>query len=163
LVLARSLGASGYGAYAFALTCVGVLSFPALLGFDTLVIRQVARYQTQGEWPLLAGLLRRASQIALVTALAASAVAAWLAWGFASYFESDTVSAFWIALVALPIITLIRIKQAVMLGFRRAVIGLTPEALVQPVVFLMLLAIVTLISSQALSAPTLVTAYVISA
>jgi O-antigen/teichoic acid export membrane protein len=163
LALARLLGASGYGAYAFAITCVGVLSIPALLGFDTLLVRQVARYETQGEWPLMAGLLRRARQIPLVAAFAIGAVAAWLAWSSSSYFERDTLSAFWVALVALPILTLMRVKQAIIVGFRRVVIGLTPEALVQPVVFLMLLAVSLVISSQAPSAPILVAAYVISA
>jgi O-antigen/teichoic acid export membrane protein len=163
LALARLLGASGYGAYAFALTCVGVLSIPALLGFDTLLVRQVARYETQSEWPFVLGLLRRARQIPLVAAFALGAVAAWLTWGGSSYFESDTLSAFWVALVALPILTLMRVKQAIMVGFRRVVIGLTPETLVQPVVFLVLLAVAPVIWSKALSAPVLVAAYVISA
>ena len=163
LALARLLGASGYGVYAFVLTCVGVLSIPALLGFDTLLVRQVARYETQGEWRLLAGLLRRAQQIPLVTAFAVGAITAWLAWGSSRYFESDMLSSFWIALVALPILTLLRVKQAIIVGFRRVVIGLTPEALVQPIVLLVLVAVVSVMRSQALGAHALVVAYVISA
>jgi O-antigen/teichoic acid export membrane protein len=163
LALAHLLGAAGYGAYTFALTCVGVLSIPALLGFDTLLVRQVARYKMQGEWPFVVGLLRRARQIPLMSAFAVGAVAASLAWGGSSYMKSNTLSALWIALLALPILTIMRVKQAVTIGLGRVVTGLTPETVIQPIVFILLLAVAPILWPKALSAPVLVAAYVISA
>ena len=56
LGLARMLGASGYGAYSFAIACVGVLSVPARLGFDSFLVREVASYRSRNQWgPTLAG------------------------------------------------------------------------------------------------------------
>src|SRR4051794_18360955 len=48
-VLARELGAPGFGAYAWALAWVYTLRVPALAGTDRLVTRQVAAYREAGE------------------------------------------------------------------------------------------------------------------
>ncbi len=54
IVLARLLGAEGYGAYAYAISWVTFLITPALFGLDTLIVRQIAVYVTHEKWPLCA-------------------------------------------------------------------------------------------------------------
>ena len=58
LVLARILLAKGYGAYIYAISWVYLLSIPAMMGFPTLITRELARYKTQEDWGILRGVLR---------------------------------------------------------------------------------------------------------
>ena len=141
LALARMLGAAGYGAYSFALTCVGLLSVPALFGFDGLLVREVASYRTGSQWALLQGLMRRARRTALIASVGLGLAGAGLAWLLSAQLERALVTAFWVALLALPILTLMRIKMAIMVGLRRIVPAQLPETMVQPVFFLALLGV----------------------
>lgn len=58
VVLARSLGAEGYGHYSYALTWLLVLLLPAKLGLDGAALRFVPLYVVREEWGLLSGFLR---------------------------------------------------------------------------------------------------------
>jgi len=66
IVLARVLGAEGYGAFANAMAWVSLLTIPATFGFGTLLVRDVAIYRSQGQWVLLKGLLRFSNHFVLV-------------------------------------------------------------------------------------------------
>ena len=48
LVLARIMGARDYGVYAYIISWVSLLSVPAATGFDTLLVREVAKYKASG-------------------------------------------------------------------------------------------------------------------
>ena len=163
LALARILGAAGYGAYSFALTCVGVLSVPALLGFDSLLVREVASYRARAQWGLLRGLLRRANQLALAASIALALAGAGAAWVLATHFEPQMVMTFSVGLLALPFLTLMRTKQATLVGLQNVVAGQVPETLVQPVLFAILLGIVAILPVEPANAPTVVGLYGASA
>src|SRR5680860_851939 len=62
VVLARLLGADGYGIYAYAMALVGLMQVPVQLGLPNLLVREVAAYREKGEWGLLRGLLARVHQ-----------------------------------------------------------------------------------------------------
>jgi O-antigen/teichoic acid export membrane protein len=72
LLLARLLGASGYGAYAFAMSGVGLLGVPAALGFDRLAIHEIARFKASATWRSMRGILRRSSQVTVITSVGLS-------------------------------------------------------------------------------------------
>ena len=79
VILARLLGVSDFGAYAYSIAWANLLGVPAVLGFDRLIVRDVATYVAEKNWSLTRGLLRRSSQIvgsvSICLALSASAVA----------------------------------------------------------------------------------------
>lgn len=62
VVLARVLGPSGYGLFSFAVSVATLLTFPAELGMNQLVTRELASAVALGRWDLVRGLLRRAVQ-----------------------------------------------------------------------------------------------------
>ncbi len=163
LVLARLLGAEGYGAYSFALASVGVLSVPALLGFDGLLVREVAGYRASGQWGRLHGLLRRARQTTLVASLALVLLGAGLGWAFSGQLEQATLTAFWIALFALPFATQTRVIQAKMIGLRHIAAAQIPEAAFQPTFTLALIAGTALLLANRFDAPVAVGLYSVSA
>ena len=138
LLLARLLGAGGYGAYTYAISWVGLLSVPAVLGLDQLLTRNIAAYQTQGAWCLMKGLLRRAHQAALVASLGVAALAAVASWTVVPPGGSAVVATFRVGLILLPCIGLMRVRQAAMQGLRHVVMAQLPELLIQPVAFMAL-------------------------
>ncbi|MCH8113595.1 MAG: oligosaccharide flippase family protein [Proteobacteria bacterium] len=163
LALARMLGAAGFGAYSFAMACVGVLSVPALLGLDGLIVREVASYHAGTRWGLLNGLLRRANQMTLLASTGLALAAAGVAWSLSPYLEPPMLTALWVGLIALPVLTQIRIKQAALLGLRHTVAGQVPEILVQPVLFLLMLGVIVATPGMVPKAPVIVGLFVAAA
>ncbi len=163
LALARLLGAAGYGAYSFALACVGVLSVPALLGYDGLLVREVARFRAKERWASLHGLLRRARQMTLVASLGLALAGAGLAWAFSGQLERPMLTAFWTALFALPFLTQTRVIQATMIGLRHITAAQVPETAFQPAFFLALIAGTALLLAGRLDAQVAVGLYSVSA
>jgi O-antigen/teichoic acid export membrane protein len=66
VVLARMLGVENFGIYALCLSVVHILTVPAMLGGQQLLVREVAVYQVKGEFHFLRSLLRRFRQASLL-------------------------------------------------------------------------------------------------
>ncbi len=145
IFLARMLGVEGFGILAYTTAWVSVLLVVGPLGFQQLLPREVAKYQTQAEWGLLSGILEysRRSVAAVCTGLAVTAaLAAWVLGGFDT--SSAAVTTLWIALVALPFSGLTRIRQGAMRGLGHVVRGMIPETFVAPVLSCTVLAVLYL-------------------
>ncbi len=138
VVLARTLGADGYGAYALAFSWAALLGVPAVLGMDRLVMRGTAIYRVQEQWGLARGLYRRANQATLAAALLLAGSAALVA---NRVLEGDVRTTFLLAMLLVPLLTLMRVRKAATQGLNRVVVGQLPELLLQHVFFLTLLAI----------------------
>jgi O-antigen/teichoic acid export membrane protein len=153
LLLARLLGTTGYGAYAYAMTWVGLLAVPGALGLDRLLVREVAIYETKSEWCLMKGLLRWANQMVLIVSAGLALLAALISCVFVSHQDSLMLVSFWVALVSLPLITLIRVRQAVLRGFNRVIAGQLPEMLIQPILFICFIGAAYMFFGRGLTAP----------
>lgn len=153
LLLARLLGTAGYGAYTYAITWVGFLAVPGALGLDKLLVREVAIYETTSEWHFMRGLLRWANQTVLIVSLGLALLAAFIGSIFAGRQDSLVLISLWIAMVSLPLVTLTRLRQAVLKGLNRVIAGQVPEMLIQPILFLCFLGITYLLLGKALTAP----------
>jgi O-antigen/teichoic acid export membrane protein len=163
LALARVFKASGYGVYAAVLSWVALLAIPAVLGFDRLVIREIATLVVRSEWPLMRGLLRRSSQIVLFgSTVLAAAVAIGASLGTLAP-ESESVIALQIGMLAVPLVALARVRAAALVGLGRVALGQLPEMLLQPLAMLCLIGAVYLTSASAQGGRVAVFLYVLSA
>ena len=154
LILARLLGAAGYGSYAYAMAWVGLLGLPATLGFHQLLVRNVAVYQTQEKWGLLHGLLHFSNRLVLITSMILMAGAALVGWVLlSSKNDNSMLHSFWIALLALPFLALTQLRQDTMRGFQRIIRGQLPEMLIRRLLFLVSVAGVYFLFRQHVSAP----------
>lgn len=149
VVLSRLLGAGAYGAYAFGLAWAVVLSVPANLGLPPLVVRSIAAYEARSDWGLLRGLLRRSNQAVLGVSAAIAAGAAIV--GIVLVHDDRLLRPFLVGLLLVPLTALTSLRQAAMQGFRRVVIGRTPETVIAPLVFLASLGIVGLAARSSLT------------
>ena len=152
LLLARLLGVAGFGAYSFALAWVGLLNIPSILGFDRLLIREVAVHRTRAEWGLMKGLLLRTSQLVLLASCTVALIAAGVAWLLSGGLEPRMLHAFWVAMILLPLTSLSLLRQAALRGLYRVVSGLTPELLIRPALFIVLIGGAYLVFDGGLSA-----------
>jgi O-antigen/teichoic acid export membrane protein len=138
--LARLLSSGGYGAYTYAFAWVLLLGVPGILGTDQLLVRELAVFRTRGAWDLIRGLIRQTNAAVLLASLALAACAAMIAKVVLTGRDAQSLEVFWLALVLLPFITLTRARQAALQGLNILVLGQLPETIVQPALFLLLLA-----------------------
>jgi O-antigen/teichoic acid export membrane protein len=137
IALARILGASGYGIYAFPIAVLHLLNVPATAGLPNLIVRLVANYNLQNRFSLIKGLFFRASQFIFVFSCSLAFIA------FLSYFKIGKIqigtlegNAFFIAMLLLPIVALNSIPSAILMGFRFIFVGQFPEFILRPAIFL---------------------------
>lgn len=136
ILLARLLGKEGFGLYTYALTWPALLGIPATLGFNNLLIREVAIYRSQSSWGLLRGLLQWANAIVLVVSIGITLVALAIAFNLLNSKGGLLLPALSVALISLPIVSLTSLRLATMKGFQRVVLGQMPEMLLSPLLLL---------------------------
>jgi O-antigen/teichoic acid export membrane protein len=136
VLLARVLGADGYGVYSFAYALVSVLAIPAHAGLPTLVTREVARYHLQNDWARLRGLVRRSNHLVVLFAaivVPSTAAVLYVASHLGERPFAGTIA--W-ALLLIPLIALGKVRAAALAGYRRVVQAQLPELLVTPALLL---------------------------
>lgn len=153
LLLARLLGTTGYGTYAYAITWVGILAVPGTLGMDKLLVREVALYETKSEWGLMRGLLRWANKVVLFASSGLALIAALIIIIFAGNQDKLVFVSLLIALISLPLVTLTILRQSALRGLNRVIAGQLPETLIQPVLFIVFISIAYLLFGKGLTAP----------
>ena len=152
ILLARLLGASGFGIYTYAFTWTQLLSLGATLGLDNLIVREVAIYQSKSTWNLMRGLLRWANQIVLAVSVGLALGAIGVAWGLNIQANSEQFSTFCVAMLLIPIESLRNLRLAAMRGLHKILIGLLPEWILAPLLLLVLSGFTYLLLGEGLTA-----------
>ncbi|MCC7250631.1 lipopolysaccharide biosynthesis protein [Hyphomicrobium sp.] len=149
VVLARWMGASEYGLYVTAWTCVLVLGGLAHLGFNVAMMRLAPQYHANGDYASFRGLLNGGRRVALVSSAVIATVGLTTIWAF--HIESKAALALPLVLgfLCLPFYALTDVQD----GFGRGQ-GWTMEAIIPPYVVrpLMLLLLVASVFLASLSA-----------
>lgn len=153
VALARLLGAEGYGAYTYALTWSGLLGLLASLGLGQLVTRSMAAYQAQADWGRVKGLLIWAHGTTLAASLGLALLGALAAWLWRGASDQATLLALALALLLLPLTTLLRLQQSTLRGFGHVILSQLPESLIQPLLLLVIVGGLWLGLPAGLSAP----------
>lgn len=150
LLLARLLGAQGYGAYAFAFALVSLVAILAKGGLAPLVVRETVRGQQSGDWGVVRGLWRWAHGFALV--LSGVLVVIGVAWLWLGWVQEaglrETLS--W-ALALVPLLAFVEIRSASLRGLGHPLAGIVPEQVLRPAVFSGLLLLVLALPGAGLS------------
>lgn len=154
ILLARTLGAKNYGAYAYAIAWSNLLAITSVLGLDRLLVRNIAVFHTQSSWGLMRGLLRRSNQSVVFASSGLALLAALVSLVFSTHFESKQMQlALLTALILLPLMAITRLRQAAMQGLKYTVISQLPEMLIKPLLFLALIGGIHMLFKGTLTAP----------
>ncbi len=149
IVLARTLGAEGYGIYAYAFAIMSLLIVVAEAGVPPLLLREVATSYGQQQWGLLRGALIWARQFVLLTSVTVLFVGLLVLWGLADRLGSAQFYTTLLMLLVLPLAALAKTIANAMRGLHRVVVGLAVGRLLR------LLLVLLLVGSFFLLAPAL--------
>ena len=138
VLLARLLGASGFGVYSTAIAIALVLTVPAALGLPVLVLRLLPSYRVHEEWGLMRGLLTRSNQVVLGVSLLLAGVTSTVLWLSAADLGLENAAAFGLALVLIPLTALGALRSAALRGLHHVLLGQLPESIMMPALFLIL-------------------------
>lgn len=152
IVLARALGPTGYGIYAYVFALVSLLAIPAQMGLPTLVVRETAKAHVAGQWGVMRGLWRWTTLAVGVVSVLLAMVALLIGELFSERFNSTQLTAFAFGIVLIPLVALGNLRGAALRGLRRVVMGQLPEFVLRPgILILLILAAMMHLSSARLS------------
>ncbi len=141
ILLARILGAEGYGIYVFAYASIALLAIPVQAGLPMLVLRETAKFDSIPDFAGMKGLWKWASLIALfggVTAVFLGATVAALLLGYQE-------KAFLVGLALIPLIALSELRSAALKGLGHVIYGQFPDLVLRPVLLAVFLIAATLV------------------
>ena len=162
ILLARSLGPSGYGAYSFVMALVAFLTIPSELGIPGLAVREVAVANARKDWGHMRGFTIRAHQgiaILSVVLMSAGAIALLVA---GDRIDPVRRECMWLGLALVPLISLGALRGAMLRGLRKVLLGQLPEQIIRPGMLAILIFALWALGSGQLSAPDVVGAQIVA-
>lgn len=164
VILARLLGAAGYGVYAYAFALVQIIGIPVKMGMPTLLVRKVAAYHAREDWGLMKGIFRTVIQSVFAVGVILALVSWLLAVWFSEGVPNEKLTTFGWSLLLMLAIALGQVRGAALTGLRLVVLGQFPERIIRPASFLVLILLVWfLIPESELSASSAMGLHVIAA
>jgi O-antigen/teichoic acid export membrane protein len=161
-VLTRAMTVDAFGIYSWVIAAVTLLTVPAVLGVDRLLVRDVAVYLSRAAHAQLRGLVRWT--FALVTIVSLVIVGAGVAVSLLTGAMSSTQwAALAIGLVALPFVAGGRVLGSALMGGGQIVVGQIPELALRPALMLLLVAVMVLALGTPLDAGVVVAVYAATA
>lgn len=157
IILARKLGAEGYGLFATVMAWLQVLVIVALLGSNNLLLRFVPIYSGAADWSHLRGLLRHCNRISLTFGIGIAGAASLLLVTIGQRISTDTRWSFLIGMAILPVAALSLQRQSILRGMHHIAAALSPELIVRPLVLMSLVAGLTWGLGKSISAPAALT------
>lgn len=148
IVLARTLGADGYGVYAYAFALMSLIMFAAEAGVPTLLMREVAASQGREDWGLLRGALRRAFQFVGLASSTISLLGLLVVWWLADSLTPAVLYTTTLMLLVLPLSAGAKTVAHAMRGLHRVVIAQAVDILLRPVLVLALVGAVFLLRPE---------------
>lgn len=139
VLLARSLGAQGYGIYTYVVALVAVLSIPAQLGLPNLVVRETAKAQAIARWDRIKGLWRWSTGCALGFVVVIALCVFAIAFLSAGRFSEQQLHTFYWGLWLMPFLVLGNLCGAALRGLQHVLLGQLPEQLLRPAFLLLFL------------------------
>lgn len=145
VLLARIFGPEQFGQYAFIMAIIPLLLIPVSGGLKTLLIREVAAYKHDKNWPLYKGIMRSAYLWVFVISLLIYISYFLLTYTFKVVPSSGKWAYLPLGLILLPVMGISAVRNAAIKGLGLPAISELSGAIIQPVLFLAFIASAVLI------------------
>lgn len=139
VVLARSLGTEGYGAYSFAFSLLMFLTIPIHAGLPNLAVRETARALLHHDWALIRGLWRWISRFSIGYFFFLCTLLLIISGVKLNWSHSERYRVIVAGFVLIPLIALVLSQGGIIRGLGRVVMGIIPDTLIRPGMTLILL------------------------
>lgn len=153
VVLARVLGAEGYGIYSYIFAIVSLLAVLAEFGLPPLVVRETAKADVHQNWGLMRGIWQWSTTVTCILSIGIALVAGGIAWVFRQNFSAAHVRTFVWALALVPLMSLGKLRGAALRGLRHVVLGQLPESVIRPALLIIMALSAAYLRPQANIAP----------
>lgn len=163
LLIARSIGAGGFGIYAYVFAWMTVLAYGAALGFDVAMLRFVPAYRTQEAWGLLRGVIRFAERRVAALGCAVVLLGSLAIWGWGGELPDGLAATFLIGLWLAPVWALLWVRSSVVRAFGGVWSALAPDRIVRDGLLLGIVAVAHGALGWSLGAPWVMAATLASA
>ena len=148
ILLARWMGSSQYGLYSFAIAWMVLLAQSATLGLPGAAVRFVAQYAAANDWPHVAGFMKVSSLVAFGCGALLAILAIGTVLVFKSYLDPAYVAPTTVALAGIPIVALTIVRSEAIRALGWLALAWGPLQLGQPLLLLIVTAIILLIAMQ---------------
>lgn len=164
-LLVRLTTAEQYGMYVYALSVVGLLGGMAAAAFDDLSVRQVAAYQSQQKHQLLLGIIKAGAAVTLGLSFLFALILYTLPQSIAQnqHYFSQNKNLLLLSAILLPLWALTQWGQALLRGSKFVVYSQLPDALIRPILFLLLVILGNFVCQIPSDANTLLIRYSVAA
>lgn len=159
VLLARLLGTSDYGWYAYLLAWIQVLLIFSRLGFDSAIVKYAAQYHSNGSWSLLRGVLQQSFLIVGIGSALVSMLTYVLITNIDVGIPDEIMPAAKLAIILIPLLSLSVLRHEALRGLKRIVRAQFPEQVLRPALLGVLLVAVGLVLEREV---TLVSAIVLN-
>ena len=163
--LVRLTTAEQYGLYIYALSVVGLLGGMAAAAFDDLSVRQVAAYQSQQKHQLLLGIIKTGAAVTLGLSFLFALIVYTVPQSIAQnqHYFNQNKNLLLLSAILLPLWALTQWGQALLRGSKFVVYSQLPDALIRPILFLLLVILGNFVCQIPSDANTLLIRYTIAA
>lgn len=143
VVLARWMGASEYGVFVAAWTCVLVVGGLCGLGFNITMMRLAPQYDASGDYASFRGLLYGGRMVGVISATAIAMLGFGVLWLRGEMSGTALALPMLLALVCLPIFAFADVQDGLGRGQGWTIEAITPHYIFRPLVLLLLIPIVS--------------------
>lgn len=135
-LLARAMGPEGYGVFMHVSAIIFVAAVPVSAGLPNLLMRETARYEHDGRWDLLAGLLRRAHQFVILASLLIALPVCLYSVYQAGHSSDPIWAVLAVAVWMIPLLGLSGLRMGLLKGLQLPIAGNAPEFFIRPLFYL---------------------------
>lgn len=132
VLLARLLGATGYGYYAYLLVWLSILVNLATLGADRVLVRDLGVFAARRDWTRLWTQWAWANRLTLGASLIVAAAVSLALALWPGRIDAEQRSVLGIGMAALPFLALTLVRQAALQSLGQSAVGQLPERLARP-------------------------------
>lgn len=136
VVFARYAGETEYGIYSYTIAWLGFGLILGKLGFDTGLVRLVARYGSKGQGNLTLSVWRFASRRSYIVSIVTGPLLAVAAWWMARPASSSLSWALIVFAIVLPVAAFGELASAALRGMRKIASSMFSDAVIRPLVAL---------------------------
>lgn len=139
VVLARSLGAAGYGIYSFALSVLMILSMPIQSGIPTLAVRETAKAMAVNDYSMVGLVWAWGNRLILSYTLVAGVIVVVFFYVGGNLANTQRFHVIVVGFFSISLIALNLMQTAIIRGSGNVVMGVIPDGLFRPVINLILI------------------------
>lgn len=135
-VLARNLGADGYGVFAYVTGWLNLVVVPALAGFHACQLRYIPSYHATEDWGAMRGVSAFADQVVIGVGIAFCLIGLLVVWLLSDRLDPVLAQTFYVGLPMILVLALIRARATTVRALGGVVAALAPDRLVRQLALL---------------------------